>query len=84
MSHNLLTESSLTHFDSCQPELSACLSATEEEVTSAFKGLHVFEESESTRLLGVKTRKLISRHLNQVLLRGDHVVAIAVANQAII
>ncbi|PVD39361.1 hypothetical protein C0Q70_01991 [Pomacea canaliculata] len=37
------------------------------------------KESKVSKLLGVKTRKLLCRHLNQVLLRGDHVVAVALA-----
>ncbi|KAK7507792.1 hypothetical protein BaRGS_00000757 [Batillaria attramentaria] len=49
------------------------------EVTSAFSGMHVFDETDMSQLLGVKTRRLLSRHLNQVLLRGDHVVAVALA-----
>lgn len=47
------------------------------DLPSAFGGMHVFEESKASRLLGAKSRKVLSRHFNQVLLRGDHVVAVA-------
>jgi hypothetical protein len=47
------------------------------DLPSAFRAMHMFDESETTRLLGTKSRRVLTRHLNQVLLRGDHVVAIA-------
>ena len=50
------------------------------DLPSAFSGIQVFEETETTRLLGTKTRRLLRRHLNQVLLRGDHVVAVALVD----
>lgn len=49
------------------------------DLPSVFSGLHVFQNSEETCLLGCKNRRVLTRHLNQVLLRGDHVVAVALA-----
>ncbi|KAL8593280.1 hypothetical protein ACOMHN_009933 [Nucella lapillus] len=46
-------------------------------MTSQFKGINMFEETEATRLLGVKSRRALTRHLNQVLLRGENVVAVS-------
>ncbi|XP_076458124.1 uncharacterized protein LOC143291879 [Babylonia areolata] len=53
------------------------------DLTSKFRGMHVFEENDATRLLGVKSRKLLTRHLNQVLLRGDHVVAVSLVEMGL-
>ena len=44
-------------------------------LSSVFKGMHVYD----TNPLRIQNVKVLTRHLNQILLRGDNIVAVALA-----